>query len=70
MSDDAWEPVRERIGQLIHRHGSLRACARALQIDHDYLSRLFSGEKRNPDDVLLRAMGLRRVVRYERTSSR
>lgn len=56
--------LQERIKQLIAMHGSLRATARVLQCDSGYLSRLQSGEKDNPDELLLRRMGLRRVVTY------
>lgn len=66
---DPYDVVRERIGNLIHRHGSLRKCARVLEISPAYLSRLFRGEKDEPSTTLLRKMGLRKVVRYERTSA-
>ena len=64
---DPYDIVRERIGHLIHRHGSLRKCAKVLDISPAYLSRLFRGEKDVPSDVLLRKMGLRRHVTYSRT---
>jgi len=60
--------LQERIAELAEQHGSLRAAARVLECDAGYLSRLQSGEKDNPEDWLLRRMGLRRVVTYERTS--
>jgi hypothetical protein len=56
--------LRARIAELVTRHGSLRATGRALQIDAAYLSRLARGEKDNPDDAILRKLGLRRVVTY------
>lgn len=56
----------ERIAELVEQHGSLRAAARVLEVDPGYLSRLQSGEKDDPGDTLLRRMGLRRVVSYER----
>ena len=57
--------LRERIEELIARHGSLRAAGRVLQIDPAYLSRLRSGEKNDPSDEVVRKLGLRRVVTYE-----
>lgn len=56
--------VTYAIGQLIHRHGSLRAAARVMEISPAYLSRLFSGEKKDPSDAILRKLGLRRVITY------
>jgi hypothetical protein len=58
--------LSERIAELAAQHGSLRAAARVLEVDPGYLSRLRSGEKDSPEDWLLRRMGLRRVVTYER----
>lgn len=60
-----YQVVCDQIGQLIHRHGSLRKTARVLEISPAYLSRLFSGEKDEPSYLLLRKMGLRKIVRYE-----
>jgi len=56
----------ERIAELIKQHGSLRAAARVLGVDAGYLSRLASGEKVDPGILLLRRMGLRRIVTYKR----
>ena len=56
-----------RIAELAAQHGSLRAAARVLEVDVGYLSRLASGEKSDPGETLLRRMGLRQVVTYERT---
>lgn len=61
---DPYDVVREQIGQLIHRHGSLRKCARVLEISPAYLSRLFRGEKDEPSEKLLRKMGLRKIISY------
>lgn len=58
--------LQERIGELVTQHGSLRAAARVLEVDAAYLWRLKSGEKDDPGETLLRRMGLRRVVSYER----
>lgn len=65
----SYEVVQHQIGQLIHRHGSLRAAARVLQISAPYLSRLFSGEKKDASDAILRKLGVRRVVTFERIRS-
>lgn len=62
--------LRGRIQELAKQHGSLRAAARVLQIDHGYLSRLQDGEKTEPSDDVLRKLGLRRVVTYVRRSKR
>lgn len=56
----------ERIAELVTRHGSLRAVARVLECDAGYLSRLASGEKAAPSGKLLKRMGLRQVIGYER----
>ena len=61
--------LAKRIGELAEKHGSLRAAARVLQIDHAYLWRLANGQKDNPDQALLRKLGLRQVVLYERTDA-
>lgn len=59
----------DRILELEKQHGSLRAAARALGCDAGYLSRLRDGEKDNPSAILLKRMGLKRVVAYERIKS-
>lgn len=46
------------------KHGSLRAAARALGIDAGYLSRLKKGEKVNPGEEVLAALGLERMTMY------
>lgn len=58
--------LQRRIDELIEKHGGLVAAARVLQVDAGYLSRLRSGEKKDPGYAVLRRMGLRRVVTYER----
>ncbi len=57
----------ERVAEMVSQHGSLRAAARVLECDPGYLSRLASGEKADPGEALLRRMGLRQIVTYERT---
>ena len=49
--------------ELAKQHGSLRAAARVLQIDHAYLWRLQQGEKNDPSEDVLRKLELRRIVR-------
>ena len=56
----------DRITELEKQHGSLRAAAKVLGCDAGYLSRLRSGEKENPSAILLKRIGLRRVIAYER----
>ena len=58
-----------RILALEKRHGSLRAAARALQIDHGYLSRLKAGKKLDPGDAVLRKLGVRCVVSFVTAAS-
>jgi hypothetical protein len=57
--------LHDRVIQLVEKHGSLRAAARAIEVDAGYLSRLGSGEKESPSPDVLRRMGLRQVVTYE-----
>ena len=54
--------LRDRIDSLVKQHGSIRAAARVLGVDHAYLWRLQTGTKNNPSDSLLRKLKLRRVV--------
>lgn len=58
--------LQERIAELVERHGSIRAAARVLMVNHAYLYRLSTGEKDDPGEELLRRLKLRRVVIYER----
>jgi hypothetical protein len=60
--------LRNRIQELAKQHGSLRAAARVLDIDHAYLSRLQNGDKNQPGDDVLRKLKLRRVVLYMKTT--
>lgn len=59
--------LQERVKELAEHHGSIRAAARVLMVDHAYLYRLSTGEKDDPGDDLLRKLKLRRVVAYVRT---
>ena len=58
--------IADRVLELVDQHGSLRAAARVLKIDHAYLSRLSSGEKVRPSAEVLRKIGLIQVVTYRR----
>lgn len=53
-----------RLSELEKKHGSMRGVARAVKIDHGYLSRLKDGKKLNPSDDVLKKLGLRRVVQF------
>lgn len=57
--------LQQRVAELIHKYGTLRAAARAIQVDASYLSRLEHGEKDNPSDLTLRRMGLREITSFE-----
>lgn len=61
--------LQQRIRELAERHGSIRAAARVLEVDHAYLYRLSTGEKDDPGEALLRKLKLRRVVTYVRTDA-
>ena len=58
--------LQQRVSELAEQHGSLRAAARAIGLDPGYLCRLGSGEKARPSKPILRKMGLRAVLTYER----
>jgi len=58
--------LQDRVHELVAWHGGYAAAARVLKIDKGYLHRLASGAKVRPSDKLLRRMGLRRVVAFER----
>jgi len=60
--------LQERVAELVAKHGSVRAAALVLGIDHSYLYRLGSGGKTEPSPALLKKLKLRRVVTYERTA--
>ncbi len=62
--------LAERIDELVTRHGSLRNVALVLKTDAGYLSRLRSGEKHTPSSALVKRMGLRQVLSYERIKER
>lgn len=57
-------PIAMAIEAAEEEHGSLRAAAKALSIDPGYMSRLKNGEKTNPSDDVLAALGLERITMY------
>lgn len=68
--DERWYITRaptlqSAVDRLIRKHGSVRAAARVLRIDHVYLWRLAKGDKDNPSAALLKKLRLRKVVAYE-----
>ena len=52
------------VNKLINRHGGLRICARAHDVDAAYLSRLWTGKKTNPSPVILKKLGIHKSVEY------
>ena len=56
--------ISERVGMAIQYHGGLRKAAVALDINPGYLSRLNSGEKKNPSEPVLIKLGLRKEINY------
>jgi len=66
MTASPFTVLQEVVEELVRRHGSVRAAARVLEIDHAYLYRLRTGEKNDPGEELLRKLKLRRIVTHER----
>ncbi len=58
--------ITERVKQLVRQHGGLVKAARAIDISPGYLSRLGYGSHFNPGASVLRKLGLRKVIRFER----
>ena len=58
--------LKTRIDELVKEYGNLRAAGEAVQIDYAYLSRLASGEKKNPSAETLRRLELVEVRTYMR----
>ena len=60
------DTLQARAKEVIQLFGSVRAAADAIGLDAAYLHRLSTGAKFNPSDRALSALGLRRIVTYER----
>ena len=58
--------LREHIEALIKEHGTLTALSRRSGISVDYLGHMRAGRKTNPGPNVLKKLGLRRVVRFDR----
>lgn len=58
--------LQDRIAELASLHGSLRKAAEALGTNAGYLSRLARGENKHPGPALLRRLGLKQVITYEK----
>jgi hypothetical protein len=58
--------LTQRIETLVAQHGTLRAAAKATQVDAAYLSRLWSGEKDGPSALTLKRLGLKSKTIYYR----
>jgi len=58
--------LKKHVKAFIAEHRSLRAAAEVLGIDPGYLSRLAHGEATHPRPELLDAMGIHRMVIYQR----
>ncbi len=59
------QAIRQAIEALELKHGSLRAAARAVDMDVAYMWRLKQGVKRGPGDKTLRKLGLERSVTFK-----
>ena len=57
--------LSDRVKVLRLIHGSYRAVSDITGIDHGYLHRLASGQKQNPSDETIEALGLVKIVSYE-----
>ncbi len=56
--------IQKRVYDLINHYGGLRSAGRSLGIDAAYLSRLKTGESKNPSDHILDLLGLEKVIWY------
>lgn len=54
--------LERAIDDLREKHGSYRAAARVLRVDHVYLHRLRTGKRDNPSPAILRKLRLVRTV--------
>jgi hypothetical protein len=58
--------ISHRCHELVLKHGGVRKAALALDIDPGYFCRLMDNSKKAPSDLILRKLGLVRVVTYRR----
>jgi hypothetical protein len=58
--------IQQAAKRLIAKHGGTRKAGKATGINYAYLSRLSTGEKCNPKDDVLKALGLRLKREYVR----
>ena len=58
--------VSRRIEELVEQYGSIKEVANRLGVNATYLHRLASGGKTSPSEDVLKKLGLRRIVSYER----
>lgn len=57
--------IQNRINELVRVYGTLRNVAKVTGINPGNLSRLRSGKQTNIDDITVKALGLKKIVRYE-----
>jgi hypothetical protein len=69
VSTGTMNAIASAVDTLIQRHGSLRAAAKAIGVDHAYLWRLERGIKTRPSDEVLQKLGLKRSVKITRATS-
>ena len=62
--------LEQRVRELAGVHNGYRQLGGVLGYDHAYLYRLGRGERTEPGDELLKKLGLRRVVSFERIEPR
>jgi hypothetical protein len=58
--------IAERVCELIEQHGSLRAAARAINLDPGYMARLRMGTKKAPSNKTLQKLSLLKEIKYFR----
>lgn len=61
--------IRNRIIQLIKKHGGVNSAATKVKVDPAYFVRLRDGERNNPGDETLAKLGLKKVVTYRLLST-
>jgi hypothetical protein len=56
--------IQKRLRRLVKTHGTLRAAAQSIGVDHAYFWRVMHGE-RKPSPPILRALGLEERIVYK-----